>query len=273
MLSVIGWVISAYIHWAPRHRGKPRIIRALSSLFKNAPIRSRYGVTMLSAPDSTTAMSLVGVYDDVYRGLDVLQSGMAFIDVGANAGVFSLVASKRVGAAGRVISFEPSPRIFQLFIKNAAINSVSNILPFQVAVGERCAVMAFNSGSPRHSGGAHLAESGPMKVLVMGGAELRNMLSLVVEDRQAVIKIDVEGAEASVLSSLKEFITCASVLRVIVEISASALARFGSKPQDIYRHMADCGFSPTVGPIDKPFYNEIFDRDALHSGTSVCQLQ
>src|SRR5262249_10578177 len=41
-----------------------------------------------------------------------LRPGDTFIDVGANIGYFSLLAAKRVGATGRVVAIEASPKIF-----------------------------------------------------------------------------------------------------------------------------------------------------------------
>src|SRR5260370_37638450 len=43
--------------------------------------------------------------------MDHLRPGMTFYDVGANIGVFSLMAARLVGPEGRVISFEADPEI------------------------------------------------------------------------------------------------------------------------------------------------------------------
>src|SRR5215813_2618674 len=40
-----------------------------------------------------------------------LSPGGVFYDVGANAGFFSLIASRLVGERGRVVAFEPSPAV------------------------------------------------------------------------------------------------------------------------------------------------------------------
>ena len=46
-----------------------------------------------------------------------LRPGMTFVDVGANWGYFTLVASHLVGSSGLVVSLEPDPRLFQFFKK------------------------------------------------------------------------------------------------------------------------------------------------------------
>ena len=49
-----------------------------------------------------------------------------FFDVGANIGLFSLHASKRIGTEGRVFSFEPSPETYKRLKKNFEVNDINN---------------------------------------------------------------------------------------------------------------------------------------------------
>src|SRR5512140_1016275 len=51
-----------------------------------------------------------------------LTPGKTMVDVGANYGVFSLVASRLVGPSGRVIGFEPAQSTFSVFQKNLTGN-------------------------------------------------------------------------------------------------------------------------------------------------------
>lgn len=217
---------------------------------------------MLTRPDATTAMSIIGVYDDVFKACELLESGMAFIDIGANAGVFSLIAAQRTGNAGRVISFEPSPQIFNLLVNNIALNKFNNIIPFQAAIAETSGFMGFEPGPASHTGGAHLAESGSQSVLILGGDELEKILSVSISSRQVVIKIDVEGSEMLVLKAISPLLTKQSVIRVIIEISTHALARFETNPQAIYLCMEEHGFKPTIGRLQQSVYNEVFERNS-----------
>lgn len=259
MKSLIGAGLSAYVSM-PRHKGKARVLRAISSVMPQIPVRSRYGVRMLTAPDATTAMSIVGAYDDVFEALAPLKKGMAFIDIGANAGVFSLVAATRLGIEGRVISFEPSSKIFRLFVNNIALNHAENVIPFQAALGEQSGFMNFDPASRSHSGGAHLAIEGSERVLVLGGGELESLLKLCIGDREIMVKIDVEGAELLVLNALRPILAMPSVRRVIAEVSIGALARFRAEPRTIYQVMAEYGLRPTTGLQTQPVYNEVFHR-------------
>ncbi len=52
----------------------------------------------------------------------ILKPGMVFLDAGANEGLYTLFAAKRVGCSGRVLAFEPSKREFERLRENIRIN-------------------------------------------------------------------------------------------------------------------------------------------------------
>lgn len=66
----------------------------------------------------------------------LLEKGMTFIDVGANVGVYSLFAARKVGASGQVIAFEPSRRESLALQRNLDINRISNVSLHALAVGQ-----------------------------------------------------------------------------------------------------------------------------------------
>jgi len=57
-----------------------------------------------------------------------LRPGAHFVDVGANSGYFSLLASNLVGPDGRVSSFEPSHIIREKLVRNIFLNSESSTI-------------------------------------------------------------------------------------------------------------------------------------------------
>ena len=66
-----------------------------------------------------------------------LKDGMYFFDIGANIGLHSLFASKRVGNGGKVFSFEPCESIYKRLIENINTNNVNNIYSYKIALGEK----------------------------------------------------------------------------------------------------------------------------------------
>jgi len=67
----------------------------------------------------------------------VLQKGMNFVDIGANIGIYTVVASKILGKSGRVYSFEPEISNFDLLKKNIEINNCTNIKLENKAIGDK----------------------------------------------------------------------------------------------------------------------------------------
>src|SRR5260370_22397812 len=66
----------------------------------------------------------------------LLRPGMTVIDAGAHHGLYTLLASKRVGGAGRVIAIGPSPRARERLEKNLRVNRRSNTEVSPCALGE-----------------------------------------------------------------------------------------------------------------------------------------
>src|SRR6187455_3401205 len=57
----------------------------------------------------------------------LLHPGGSFLDVGAHAGYFSLIAADRVGRDGRVIAVEPNPVVFSALRAHLTANQISQV--------------------------------------------------------------------------------------------------------------------------------------------------
>lgn len=130
-----------------------------------------------------------------------LKPGMTFVDVGANLGDFSLVASRLVGNSGRVISFEPDPGNCQWLRESIAKNELANVELREEALsnteGQATFFLGDVSGWHTLKGGQLQHEKGRITVAT------RRLDSLGL-DRIDVMKIDVEGAELEVLQGAHE---------------------------------------------------------------------
>jgi FkbM family methyltransferase len=258
--SALGWLVSQYVRRTPLHRGKVRATRTLFRLLPTLPVRGRYGNMMLSVPDDTTVRSLVGTYSDVFECVNRLRAGMALVDVGANVGVFSLFASDRVGPEGRVIAFEPAHETFQRLMGNIALNGSSRIVPINAAIGAETRMVRFDPATPEHSGKAHISGTGSVEVLQLGPAELTPMLEAAAENRETIIKIDVEGAELMVIEALAPFLRSAQVTALVIEINAKHLARFGASEAKLFKFLSELGFEPEDRAASGGHYDQVFRR-------------
>src|SRR5262245_31920004 len=95
-----------YLCNSPIARGKVRLARAIDPLTRGAPMKSPLG-PMMSArlADTTFWLNMTSYQTFVEESLQGLGAGDVFIDIGANIGMFALVASQRVGPSGNVFAF------------------------------------------------------------------------------------------------------------------------------------------------------------------------
>lgn len=95
MKALIGKLMSLLIVRTPDFRGKVRLLRLCAPICSGVYIKGKYGVRLQAdLGDNTNLWSLLGWYDPVAKEVSNLGPGEAFVDIGANAGVFSLMAGK-----------------------------------------------------------------------------------------------------------------------------------------------------------------------------------
>ena len=125
----------------------------------------------------------------------VLRPGMTVVDVGANLGYYSLLASRLVGTSGRVIALEPNSENCRLLLSSLRLNGSTNVelLPVAADVATGWAYYSTHVGS---NGG--LIDGGDL--LAHPGVVVPTFrLDELVSGRVDFLKMDVEGAEGRVV--------------------------------------------------------------------------
>ena len=73
-----------------------------------------------------------------------LQPGETFLDIGANIGIYTIMAGMRVGSEGKVSAFEPHGHNFGSLVSNIALNGLSGVVtPACLALGARSGMTRF----------------------------------------------------------------------------------------------------------------------------------
>ncbi|HYR08050.1 MAG TPA: FkbM family methyltransferase [Longimicrobium sp.] len=124
----------------------------------------------------------------------LLRPGGVVLDVGANVGYYTLLASVLVGDAGAVHAFEPEPRNAEFLRRHLRINGRRNVTVQQAAVSDYEGTARFEAGTG--SGTGHLGDAGTLEVRTLRVDDYCAEHGLA----PTAIKIDVEGAEMSVLA-------------------------------------------------------------------------
>lgn len=207
-------------------------------------------------------------YDDMLFALRLLRPGDCVIDVGANIGLYSLLAASRIGD-GRVIALEPDPLTAARLRENTELNRLRNVEVRVEAAGAEHGHARLTTGLDAENyivGEGSTAATTTVLVsalddLVDPGAQV------------ALVKLDVEGFESEVLRGAGRLLTEGLVMAWIVETSGLGL-RYGVEDQTVIEMFVSRGYhpfhydsdngllQPVAGPTGETGRNLIFVKDA-----------
>lgn len=164
-----------------------------------------------------------------------------FYDIGANVGVYSLVAASLMdGSENRVIAFEPAYFNFNRFCENIVLNHLSErIIPLNIALTDKTELsdMHFSSNEFGY-GEISLDEHGGGNFIKVLEVPLDNVIRYFGLPVPNHIKIDVEGGELDVLRGGMETFRNPLVKSVMIEVDKSIPLR----DQEVCNFFNDAGF-------------------------------
>jgi FkbM family methyltransferase len=148
--------------------------------------------------------------------------GMTVVDVGANVGLYTLLASSLVGPAGRVVAIEPNSENCRLILLSVEANRADNVELFPLAL-DRTRGWSNLSGHFGSNGG--LVSADPSS-LVSGWSEIVPTFPLddLIDGQVHFLKIDVEGAEGRVVAGAQGILSTSRPV-VASEFSLEMLPR------------------------------------------------
>jgi FkbM family methyltransferase len=161
-----------------------------------------------------------------------LRAGDVFIDVGANVGLFSILAARLVGPSGRMVSFEPNPEARSTFALLAAMNRVSEIVeivPLAVADATETNQLLYVADAsslstldPARSPVRHVDAF--QRSIAVDTTTLDNWLARHPElaARASIIKIDVEGLEEHVIRGMQRTLRTNPDIEIVVETTTGS---------------------------------------------------
>lgn len=202
-------------------------------------------------------------YNDMSFLLHFLRREDLFVDIGANIGSYTVLASAHVGA--KTFSFEPVPSTFLHLTNNIFINRIADrVSAFNVALGSQQGTVNFTSSFDTVNHVANKDETNVIKVPL-------ETLDGVLENQiiPILIKIDVEGFETEVIKGASKTLSENHLKAIIIELNGSG-ARYKYDEREIHHTLLNLGFNPFIynpkerelTPIDKfGTHNTIYLRD------------
>ena len=168
--------------------------------------------------------------------LHFLRKGDLFLDVGANIGSYTVLASGAVGAD--TISFEPVPKTFQHLLDNIYLNRiVDHVMPHNVAVGSKAGELEMMSDRDTVNrvvtNEVYFGEKVNVPVVTLD--------EILAGRVPKLIKIDVEGFETLVLKGAEQTLGDANLEAVLMELNGSGKA-YGFDEYEIHKYMINLGY-------------------------------
>ena len=186
-------------------------------------------------------------------------------DVGANVGHHTLFMS---GVADRVIAFEPFPDVRRQLEEKISLNCLENVQVFPVALGLKDEDLRYYPGVGSNSGiGTFVADNASQDQVsyilpVRQGNKLFAEANLPTMD---ILKVDVEGFEASVFGGLKQRINHdrPAILTEVLDASRSMMGSEAAFRECFYEGAVFAGVEGRLNSdkfILKPFKYETADE-------------
>jgi FkbM family methyltransferase len=188
------------------------------------------------------------IYDGVHEWeelqfcLGYLRPGDHFVDVGANVGVFSALVGTRIPDV-RITAVEPFPPVradlevnlalnrLDVSVVDSALSDAEGEATFEVLDRDVLNRLAPSASDGVGGGGGTHGITVPVTTLDQ----------LVGADPPALVKIDVEGAELSVMRGASRLLSSGGP--VLLFEHAGHSAHFGVTPADLRRFLAEHGYS------------------------------
>jgi FkbM family methyltransferase len=178
-----------------------------------------------------------------------LEPGMIALDGGANEGLFTLYAARRIGSRGSVLAVEPSTREFERLTANIQLNRLDNVKTLNVALGSREGEAVLAVAQPRHAGMNTIdpedsGQSTPAWTESKEAVSVETIDQIVARfrlDRLDLIKLDIEGSEVDALVGARQTISRFRPA-ILLEAEEARLASQGRSKEEVVQTLDELDY-------------------------------
>jgi len=175
-------------------------------------------------------------YDDMAFLLHFLRPEDLFVDIGANVGAYTILASSEINA--KTVAVEPVPSTFKNLMQNVFVNKMQEkVTALNIGLGSKDGKLKFTRSLDTVNHVATENETDTIEVDI-------NTLDSVLGDASPVLlKIDVEGFETEVLNGAAKTLANDTLKAIIIELNGSG-ERYGYDETIIHHKLVGLGFKP-----------------------------
>jgi FkbM family methyltransferase len=219
-----------YIRYSPFSAFKPFLWRYFSWRAHSYTVRTRFGAVMSGQSNDLLQgyIYYFGMWEpnltDFIRSRLADHSHRTFIDVGANMGYFTLLGS-RLLSQGQVVAIEAFPSIYDKLVTNVRLNRCSNVRTVPFAATETTQqISMFHADQGNESATTSAVGVFSSAPTIVEGKSLADLLTATEISCARLIKIDVEGAEYSVVRGMLPILAMLPAdAELIIELTPSIL--------------------------------------------------
>lgn len=194
----------------------------------------------------------LGRWEPAYTALfgRLIRPGATVLDIGANHGVYALIAARLAGPTGRVEAFEPNPRLSQLVDLSLRMNGFGgHARVHNVAVSDRPGTARLFFTDSYSGGGSLGAAEGQLDAggIAKQGVDCRlvplDSLFPSPSMKVDVVKMDVEGHEGPALRGMAKLLARSPDVRIMMEFAPQMMRSSGMGAPQVVAFLRDLGLS------------------------------
>jgi FkbM family methyltransferase len=172
-----------------------------------------------------------------------LQPWHTFMDVGANLGYFTVLGAALVE---RVVAFEPAARTHRYCASNIALNGLTNVELHQRGLwSERASLPIVSDASGVNAAIDRSADASAVDTIEAVSLDELIASGDLTLSRLDLVKMDVEGAELSALTGMRDTIARFRPT-IVMEVNRPMLATFGRTIEDVWSFFTGASYELRV---------------------------
>ncbi|WP_308992640.1 FkbM family methyltransferase [Mariniflexile litorale] len=198
-------------------------------------------------------------YEDSMFLIEHLKKEDVFVDVGANLGHYSLLASGICKA--KTIAIEPIESTIYKLEKNVALNELEDVVTIlKNGVGDKKEILNFTTNRTVMNSVSLEENKNTIKI------EVLTLNELLKNESPTFIKIDVEGYEYKVLNGALDILEKPSLKYLLVEFNNSG-DRFNLKDDDVFNLIVEHNFVPIRYKVETKEINliETYNKEKFNT--------
>lgn len=217
------------------------------ALFEPVPLLNGMTLEIVRGTVDGETIASVGVYEIEVVSMvkRVVTPGMVFLDVGANVGQYTLIASALVGESGRVYAVEPLPQLAASLKKNIQRNGLTNVIVSQLALSDSDEKRNFYASCPLSIGTGSFFKNmySDGSSMVVQCQKLQTYTTQMRIPHVDVMKLDVEGSELRIIHGSSDMFRGVNAPVLFIEINDYMLRRAGRSAVELLALLQEFDYS------------------------------